>query len=118
MLKLRVAEQMLSHESLITTSCLRSSRGCGVSYILIIFRMQWGRLLASLCPAFISFIESPTTTRLVTESFFSLSYSKSCMKHWIFHWVAGVAGVSARAEITKTWALRSSAVSGRRVCDE
>ena len=118
MLKLRVAEQMLSHESLITTSCLSSSRGCGVSCILIIFSMQWGRLLASLWPAFISFIESPTTTRLVTDSFFNLSCSKSCMKHTIFHWVGGVAVPSALADTTATYSFRSSAVSGRRVCEE
>ena len=74
--------------------------------------------MASLWPAFISFIESPTTTKLVTDSFFNLSYSKSCMKHTIFHWVGGVAVPSALAEITAICSFRSSAVSGKRVYDE
>ena len=65
MLKFRTEVIMLSQESVITRSCLISSFGCGYSYILIIFKMQRGRVFDKRWPAFISFIESPTTTRLI-----------------------------------------------------
>ena len=121
MLNLRADVLILYQFSVITINCFISSLGCGYSYILIIFKMQWGNVLDSLCPAFISFIESPTTIRFVTYSVLSSSISCSFRNSLIFHCVGGNIYLpsfgSMRAEMMRTRSFNSDHVWGITVCE-
>lgn len=92
MLKLRAELLMLSHESVITSNCFTSSFGYGYSCILIILRMQCGRDFESFYPAFISFMESPTTIKFMIWSVPILKRSCSCINFLIFHCEGGSIG--------------------------
>ena len=77
--------------------------------------------MESLCPAFISFIESPTMIRFVICSVLSSSISCNRRNSLIFHCDAGNTCLpsvgSMRAEMTRTRSLSMDQVCGIRVCE-
>ena len=121
MLKLRADDLMLSQASVITSSYLISSFGLGYSCILIILSTQFGSCLERRYPAFISFIESPTTIMLFSCSVLSSSISCSCRNFLIFHCEGckekPLTPGSTLAEMTSIRSFIRLAVLGMRVSE-